>query len=240
MNTLNEVDLNIQFLLGKIVDIGKLKLSPLTLNEIIEVGFETYNKYLSILCLDSDSIKEMLNIEDDSIIQPFEYLYWNCKQNEEAKDLILKSLNLFLKEQVQFFIDGCFIVGDINEGKFLSFDNYNYFIDILKKQNCIETSKRVKPQNNKQKDFLQQLKQMKEKYAKHEQTKDMSDIISSVCSKHPSINVFNVGNLTIYQLIDQFKRLNMIDEYYLNAESLLHGANKDEIKLIHWSSKNNK
>lgn len=237
MNVLSEVDLNIHFLLGKTVNVGNMKLTPLTLDEIIEVGFDNYNKYLSILCLDSNSIAEMLKIEDDTIIQPFEYLYWNCKQDDEAKNLILKSLNLFLREQVQFFVEGCFIVGDVKEGDFLSYDNFNFFIDILKQQNCIETSKATEPESDKQKDFFKQLKKMREKYAKYQPQQDISDIISSVCSKHPSINLFNVGGLTIYQLIDQFKRLNAIDEYFLNIKSLLAGAKKEDVTLKHWANK---
>ncbi len=236
---MQELDLNVKFLLGKTVNIGKLQLTPLTLNEIDEVGFDNYNKYLSILCIDSDSIKEMLNLEDNSNIEPFEYLYWNCKQNDDTKELILNTLNLFLKEQVYFYNQGFFAIGDISEGRLLTYENYNYFIDILRQQNCVEKPKTIKPENDKQKDFFQQLKKMKEKYSRHEQKQDISDIISSVCSKHPSINLFNVGNLTIYQLIDQFKRLNMIDEYFLNVESLLHGADSKDIKLVHWSLKNN-
>jgi len=229
--------MGIKFLLGKTIDIGKIKLKPLTINEIIEVGFDAYNKYLSILCIDSDSIKEMMNIEDETAIEPFEYLYWNCKQNEETKNLISNALNLFLKEQVYFYNEGFFSIGELANNNLLTQENFNYFIDTLKQQNCIEKQERVKPQNDKQRDYFAKLKEMKKKYAKYEQKQDISDIISSVCSKHPSINLFNVGDLTIYQLIDQFKRLNAIDSYFLNVESLLHGADSKDIKLIHYANK---
>ena len=241
---MDEVDLNGRMLLGKPIHVSKINIYPLTMDEIFdekgEIGFEVYNRYLSILCIDSDTIKELLGIDDDNqIIEPFDYLYLNCLQNEELRNLILKAFNLFLKEQVSFCEEGYFLVGDFITGNIINRLNFNSIVDILKQQNCINNkSKIAKPQNEKQKEFFKKLKQMREKYAKYQPSQpDITDIMSSVCSKHPSINVFNIGGLTMYQLIDQYKRLNMIDEYFLSVESLLHGASKDEVKLIHWSSK---
>jgi hypothetical protein len=62
-------------------------------------------------------------------------------------------------------------------------------------------------------------------------------LISSVCSKHANLSLFNIEKLTIYQLIDQFKRLNMIDEYFISVDSLLAGADSKKVDLNHWSKK---
>lgn len=240
---MDEVTLNGRLLRGKSIRVEKIQLIPLTIDEILDedVGFDLYNRYLSILCMDSDDIKEMLNIEDDTEIDPFEYLCINCYQDEVSKEYILKIFNLFLREQVNFYADNVeayFYLGDIQKKNQIDKNNFSFIIEILKKQNCIEKSKdKTKPENDAQKKFFAQLKKMREKYAKYKEVQDIVDIMSAVCSKHPSINVFNVGELTIYQLIDTYKRLNLIDEYFLNIKSLLAGADSKEIKLKHWGVK---
>jgi len=82
-----------------------------------------------------------------------------------------------------------------------------------------------------------QLKKIKEKYAKREKSQDIVDIMSAVSSKHPSINVFNCGSLTMYQLIDSYKRLNAVDSYFISIDSILAGASNDEVKVKHWGEK---
>lgn len=234
---MDDVTLNSKLLRGKPIDIGLLKLHPLTLDEIFDdVGFNEYNKYLSILCIDSETIKEMLNIDKESNIQPFEFIFASAFHQEESKETIFKGLSLFIKEDV-FMKEGYFQIGE-NQDNILHQNNFNFFIDILKQQNCINGDKnKVKIENDAQKGFMEQLKKMKEKYKKHEKTQDIVDIMSGVSSKHPSINVFNVGDLTIYQLINAYKALNAIDDFYLNYQSLLAGADSSKIKIKHYCEK---
>ena len=65
------------------------------------------------------------------------------------------------------------------------------------------------------------------------------EIVSSVCARHPSINPTNIKQLNYYQLIDQFKRLNLIDSYNLSTATLASGNLSEEGRknIKHYSEK---
>lgn len=240
---MNEKDLSMICLLGKPFNFEGIGfLHTLTLNEISDISFEKYNQILSMLCVSEQDIREMLNVENvDAKIEPFEFLLYNCFYSEVSfRDRIFEAFKIFLKEDIFINEEGYFSVGSIDSDRKIHKLNYNYFVDILKYQNCIQKQKeeiKLKSKNDKVKEYLKKLQKAKAEYnEKFEEQTQIGDIVSSVCAKHPSINLLNVGNLTLYQLIDQYKRLNMIDEYFINIESLLHGASNEDVKITHWSS----
>ena len=65
------------------------------------------------------------------------------------------------------------------------------------------------------------------------------EIISSIAARHPSINSINIKELNYFQLIDQFQRINKIDDWELNMKILASGymspENQKEIK--HYTAK---
>ena len=109
----------------------------------------------------------------------------------------------------------------------------------LKLQNCFETRKKPVYANETAKQWAVKFEEIRKKYGKSEKDNEtnITDVISAVSSKHPSINLSNIGELTIYQIMDCFKRLNKIENYTLSFEALIHGASKDDVKLEHWSEK---
>ena len=237
--TWNENDLFSKFLMAKPIELkGIGTLQPITINEISKVGFSVYNQYLSILCISSDDISEMLDLEDDRVIEPFEFIINNCLYGDESfRNQIMDAFNFFFKDEIGFY-ETYFCVGDISRCKFIQKSNYNFFIDILKQMNCVNPNvEKEKPKNEAEKKFWKKLKEIRAKYEKHKDTMDINDIISAVAAKHPSINLLNVGSLTIYQLIDQYRRLNSIEQYDLNINSLIHGCDSKNVNLKHWSGK---
>ena len=64
---------------------------------------------------------------------------------------------------------------------------------------------------------------------------DISDIISAVSSKSNTISKLNVWDLTLYQLYDEYKRLHAINQYEVNIQALMNGA--EGIELKDWSAK---
>lgn len=231
-------------LLGKPIDIPYLGLIyPLTIDDIFKIGLTKYNQYLSLLMITTDDILSMIDTditETSERIEAFDFLLLNALMNEDFRKDILAILSLLFKETTQLCEEGYFYIGHINDCRCLNVANFGMLVDIIKLQNCIDTeSKDVLAKNEKQREFLKQLKKAKAKYNKLNTVDvdiEISNIISSVCAKHPSINLFNVGQLTMYQLINQFKRLSLIDDYFINVESLMHGATGDDVKITHWAS----
>ena len=227
-------------LLGKPIELPFLGLIyPLTIDEIFKIGMTKYNQYLSLLTITTEDILTMLDTKTDERIDAFDFLLLNALINEEFQKDILAALSLFFKDTVNICEEGYFYVGHINDCRCLNIANYGLLTDVLKYQNCIESKQEVVAKNDKQREFMKQLKEAKAKYNKLNSVDvnlELANIISSVCAKHPSINLFNICNLTMYQVINQFKRLNMIDEYFINVDSLMHGATQDDVKLTHWAS----
>lgn len=59
------------------------------------------------------------------------------------------------------------------------------------------------------------------------------EIMSSLCARHPSINLTNVKELNYYQILEQFHRLQMIDSYDRNSNAWGAGTlSEDGIKEL--------
>ena len=246
-NNINELDLNIELFLGNYIDIPNVgKLYCLTNDEIRKIKFTKYNQYLSILCLEKEQIKTLLGdyLNDEDDISTFEYLVSVSYHDIQFRQLVLDALSVFFKEEIIFSMESlCFFIGNLNENNIINSNNYEYIKFILKKQNGIQSKEPEKFANSIAEQMAKKLKQMREKYNKShnndEQIYDYSDILSSVSAKHNNINPLNIGQLTIYQTLDQFKRLNKIDKFDIDIQSLLHGAKQEDIKLENWFSKVN-
>ena len=65
----------------------------------------------------------------------------------------------------------------------------------------------------------------------------LDDLVSIVCANGNGINIFNVWDLSFYAFNDQFNRMKMFDDYQISVQSLLAGADPNEIELKHWMSK---
>jgi hypothetical protein len=138
------------------------------------------------------------------------------------------------------------------EVKLIHRDNFEDLVHVAKLQNyMVKPKKRDEPEANpadeETKKLMDHMKMMKEKVEakKNEQKNqddgnseiDISDIISAVSTKSYSMNKFNIWDLTLYQLYDEYGRLELIDEYDFSIRAMMAGAEAKKIKLKHWSSK---
>jgi hypothetical protein len=240
---MDELDLNMSLLFADPIQVDKFFVHSLTLKEIREIRFSKYNMYLSYLCLDKPSIQKLLNTLED--IDPWDFLIEGCKFDLNFREIVLTAFKIFLKIDVYFNdFGGFFFDGDETV---IEKDTFIGIVEILKKQNCIEVKEEKKKQNtqvsSEAQEYYNKLKIIRkaERYQecrndKNKSDSDLSDVISSVSAKHPSLNLFNINNLTIYQLVNQFKRLHMIDDYSVSIKLLLAGASNTNT-LTHWSTK---
>jgi len=227
-----DINLNnkLKSLLAKSIKLNNYEIKPLTINEICEIGIENYYKYVYISTCKLEGIEEEEDMYDVfCFIEEFRNIFI------EASSIFLKNKVIFRNKEDNYFFyienDECCHI--INKFNFMD------YVNTIKYQNGVGQNDEPKPFNDTAKEMMEKLKKLRAKYAtkQNEEESDIVDIISSVCSKHPSINLLNVGELTILQIIDKFKRLNMIDSYYLNFEALMHGASGEDTQLKHWSSK---
>lgn len=128
-------------------------------------------------------------------------------------------------------------------------DNYDDFVRVLKFQNFLDSVKgasELNPANEEARKLAEQMEINRKKVEAKKKAQlrnekgdegeiDISDIISAVTAKSNSINKFNVWDLTLYQLYDEYARLELIDNYEVNVQAMMTGAK--DIDLRHWSSR---
>jgi hypothetical protein len=132
---------------------------------------------------------------------------------------------------------------------FIHRENFDGIVEAIKILNYlkkpVENEKGENPADDDTKQLLEQMKKNEERIKKIKQREqeengddsefDISDIVSSVTVKSSSTNKFNVWKLTIYQLYDEYARLELIDNYDFSIKAMMAGAG--DIKLKHWSSR---
>jgi len=125
-------------------------------------------------------------------------------------------------------------------------DNFDEVIQVMKLQNGIAKVNKEDIENPADEETRKLMEQMKENREKVNRMKsleqpdgddsiDIADIISAVSSKSNSINKFNIWDLTLYQLYDEYGRLELIDNYDVSVRAIMAGAEK--VELNHWSGK---
>jgi hypothetical protein len=127
-------------------------------------------------------------------------------------------------------------------------DNFDDIIEAIKLMNYLKKPAKKEadsdnPVDAETKALMEHMQKLKEKVEnKKKKAKenedgdiDIADIISAVSSKSPSLNKLNIWKLTIYQLYDEYSRLELIDNYDFSIRAMMAGAEK--VELTHWSSK---
>jgi hypothetical protein len=127
-------------------------------------------------------------------------------------------------------------------------ENFDQIIEVVKLQNYLERPSSVKSENAFADEETRKLMEHMEKMRKKVEAKkkaqkadegeadiDIADIISAVSTKSHSINKLNVWELTLYQLYDEYARLELIDNYDFSIKAMMAGAK--DVDLKHWSSK---
>ena len=157
-----------------------------------------------------------------------------CKQIQEG-------LKLFTGLDFDF-IDGLFIYDDKHVIDEKVWENLKL---ILAFQNKIKYSPeelnynpigaRAKAMQAKIEETRRQVQELK---SKQNDIPSLSDLVSGLSAKHPSINLLNVWNLTYYQFVDQLERLQIVEEYEFALRSILAGADAKKLKTKHWTTTN--
>lgn len=136
-----------------------------------------------------------------------------------------------------------------NELTVIHRENFDDIVKVIKLQNYLSQPKQEEeveenPADEKTRQLMETMKKNREKVeakkkaqqqADNNDNIDIADIISAVSSKSNSINKLNVWDLTLYQLYDEYSRLELIDNYDFSVRAMMAGAEKVDLK--HWSSK---
>lgn len=193
-------------------------LSP-TLREISRIGLPVYHTYLSFLFMTPEIFYSITDEEkySDSLSLYELITMGNSPKIIQARETIAEALNFFMVEEVKYMEEyKIFLVfnGKDENGSpiptgIIKKENYSLVCDIIAQRNNIRLKQEdvslVK--NEKARDIMRKIEKGRKKNSENPNTDksfELGNIISKVCSRHPSINLLNVYELTVFQLYDAF------------------------------------
>lgn len=237
----------LELLAGVPKDIGVCKVYPLSIGDIVKIGEETYNEYLSVLMFDKDSLNLETATQDEldeiNNTSNYEILLSFCLHDEPLRKNLMKAFCVFLMEEINYHQNGFFYIGELKNGRIIQPNDFEKIKVILQKQNYLqEKKKEFKSANDKTAAIKEKMRQAKERIQKLKKDDQigLSDIVSIVSTYSNDINVLSVWKLTIYQLYMCYMRISIWDEYHCNFTLLPHVEDKKGLNLDkHWSTKLN-
>lgn len=235
-------DLKLQLLLGlpaKTIEFGDI-YSP-KLQEMIQTGYSEYSEMIFTMLINRGFFKGLPdNIEDYDLFSHFLVEDLNHRKKFET------ACKLLFKSEISYKVDeelgSIIVIGELEDQKFIHQANFlslQKYIQIIV-QNKMEKSEddEYNPANDAAQQAIDEMLKRRKKNKKPQPKKDsdLHSILSTVISVG-NISTEEINNMTIYQFMDRFKRIEMV-EHYRNVNVGVYTGNIDtkkfNLKQINW------
>lgn len=228
-----------QLILGQPVKIDFFYFSPWKIKDILNPEKEFYF-LLALLFLKKEQtgLKEEY-IEKNSSYSVYDFIRVRATIDEEFQKIFIKMLKAFIPNFDIYFELGTFWV----DKQILSSEHWESLKTVCRKEMHEKEPEKEEEYNfadRRAKELFEKLKKAKEQVAEIRKKKKgpgLSFLINRFCAKSPNINLFNVGELTYYQFIEQLQALIVIEEFDINVLAAINGALEKKKKFIHWTEK---
>ena len=223
---------------------------PATLRTIVELGYDKFQQYLSILTA-TKPIEKQQDEELGKLIEQltdFQFILFmtsiDVKANEQFKD----GFRFFTREDITISLDPPVIfVGPIEESRIMDEATFYDFQQLLRRMYFMEmegeeiiiypddlpATKRLKLKMRENREKVRRAKAKKNAQEKGSDMK-MSDLIGSMTINDCGLNMVNVWDITYYAFHDQLKRMGWRDQFNINQKAALAGAKINKSQLKHW------
>lgn len=188
-----------------------------------EIGYFKYGFYVVLLRGNVKDCLSLFGVNEESGMELFKQVgmfYFICL-NKNIAFAYEQAFSLFIHGEVVFDAESKHFTVQ-KDGKTTGIINSENFADVcsLMLELCYikeKSTKKLKFRSKKAKDLFKFLEEGKPKETKPDKDYAFGNVLSSVCCQHNSINMTNVWDLTIYQLYDQFNRLQIKTPFDINA-----------------------
>ena len=223
---------------------------PATIGEIIDEGYDNFQKYLSVLLSEKPIVKN----QDDSDLKQllesltdFQYFLMMASVDVEINNTVRNAFRFFTHEEIVFSLDPAqIIIGPIEEKHLLTEEKFYDLQRLLRRMYFIEqdgeeiiiypddppATKRLKMQMRINREKVRKAKA--KKAAKEKNDLQFSDLIASITINDCGLNISNIWNITYYAFHDQLKRMGWRDQFNINNRAALAGAKLKKSQLNHW------
>ena len=218
------------------------------------IGYPKYNLYLSFLSWDKERLlkyDKLMQYRGASKLDREQFNVFDIATLlRQTRELCRGVLSFFIVEDIvwdeknrRFAIcvnneekDEQIVVGTINR------DNFDEVRRVILQSNFIGLDKDEAPirhSSEKSKELWEQAQRYLKEQAKSDDAKEerpeyhIGNIISKMCAAHPSYNLLNIFNLTIFQLYDSFFQFGYLRSSNLN-ERIFSNHGGDKFKFEDW------
>lgn len=241
----------LKFLRGTPIFIDDIcAIFPATLGEIVDIGYDKFQHYLSVITAEKPvsppgedgELKQLLDSLTD-----FQYILLLTSLDKETHKILKESFSFFCREEVMFSLDPAqIVIGPLEEKHILTEEKFYdlqkvirkmYFLDQEGEEIVInnDDSSAVKKIKMQMRANREKLRKAKARKAQQEKTNlKFSDLVGSVTINNCGLNMENVWNITYYAFHDQLTRMGWRDQFNINNKAALAGAKLNKNQLKHW------
>ena len=220
-----------------------------TLGEIVDIGYDKFQQYLSVLTADKPTDTKGDHELDQllSSVSDFQYLLLMVSLDAQINSLVKSAFNFFTHSQATFSLDPPqIILGPLEEKHIMTEQHFYDLQHILKRMYFIETegdeiiiydddppaTKRLKMQMRANREKVRRAKAKKAQQEGSDMK--MSDLIGSITINDCGLNISDIWGITYYAFHDQLKRMGWRDQFNINQKAALAGAKINKSQLKHW------
>ena len=241
----------LKFLKGSPVFIDDIcAVFPATLGQIVDEGYDEFQKYLSVLTATKPTTQHDADQELKDLmakLTDFQYILLMANLDPQMLSIMKKGFKFFTHEDAIFSIDPeQIIIGPPVEKHLLIEEKFYDFQRLLRRMYFLETEgeeiiiyedddPRTKAIKMKMRENREKVRRAKAKKAKQSGS-DMqfSDLIASITLNDCGLNILNIWDVTYYAFHDQLKRMGWRDQFDINQRAALAGAKIQKSQLKHW------
>lgn len=209
-----------------------------TVQDIFDLEIENYNTYLAYLIMTPlkfcetfyPDLAESYHLLSDK--EKEELTLFNLvTESEEFIQSFLEIFNFFFQETVQYNVkkNSFELIESFESDKipetqnvvgYITKTNFSELCNILLQINNIERPKNKdeKPKNALGLYYWNKIQKYKKKQKKFDDKYDFGNIVSIVAAYGEGLNILNITQVTVYQLYDQFQRI-QVERAYRKAET---------------------
>lgn len=221
-----------------------------TLGEIVDEGYDNFQKYLSILTMSKPLPSSTKDAEYKKLLEQisdFQYLLMTASLDPQVNSLLKNSFRFFTHEEIIINLDSSqIVIGPLEEKHILTEEKFYDFQRIIKRMYFLESegeeiilrdddSPVVRKMKLKMLENREKVRRAKAKQAQQEK-KDLkfSDLIGSITINNCGLNMENIWRITYYAFHDQLKRMGWRDQFNINNQAAMAGAKIKKSQLKHW------
>lgn len=186
------------------------------ISDIGRLGFDNYDRYIATLSAEKDTIINALGLavpeKDYDQVDVFTLMILVLRQD------LIDALSFFVIDELRF-VDEIFSIGVFHDGEeqpfaLINCENYNIVRDVILETNFIkkEREENLKFKSEEARKRWERSQAHKKEMSKNttiDKNQTLQNIVGAVSARSHTYSLLNIGRLTVYQLYDQFIRMQM-------------------------------